>query len=151
MTIYLVRHAKAGSRSGWDGPDEQRPLSKSGRRQTAAITDVLADAAITRIYSSPYVRCVQTVEELGRRLGIPVDLSDALAEGAAIDDGVALVEKVSDDDAVLCSHGDVIGNLLQHCSSLGVPLVGDRLEKASTWVLDVEAGEIIGAHYVPPA
>ena len=33
MTILLVRHARAGSRKDWDGPDEKRPLSKKGRRQ----------------------------------------------------------------------------------------------------------------------
>src|SRR5207249_1211256 len=31
--VVLVRHAKAGSRSQWDGDDAQRPLSGSGREQ----------------------------------------------------------------------------------------------------------------------
>ena len=32
-TILLVRHGKAGSRSQWDGDDDERPLSSSGREQ----------------------------------------------------------------------------------------------------------------------
>jgi 8-oxo-dGTP diphosphatase len=150
MTIYLVRHAKAGSRSAWDGPDDQRPLSKSGRRQTAAITDTLADSGVTRILTSPYVRCSQTVEPLAERLRIPVDLSDALAEGAGVADALELVEKYADEDTVLCSHGDVIGDLLRHCETLGIALGGDRLEKGSTWILDVDAGHVVSARYVPP-
>ena len=33
--ILLVRHAKAGSRSQWDGDDDERPLSSSGREQAS--------------------------------------------------------------------------------------------------------------------
>ncbi|MCJ7438580.1 MAG: histidine phosphatase family protein [Acidimicrobiia bacterium] len=150
MTIYLMRHAKAGSRSGWDGADEQRPLSKSGRRQTSALTEALADASITRIYSSPYVRCVQTVEPLAERLGIPLDLSDGLAEGAGLTDALELVEKYADEETVLCSHGDVIGDLLHHYEQRGVALDGDKLEKGSTWILDFADGVIVTARYVPP-
>jgi len=150
MTIYLVRHAKAGSRSGYDGPDEERPLSKNGRRQTAALTEALADSGVTRVITSPYVRCSQTVQPLAERLGIPFELSDALAEGAGVIDALELVEKYADEQTVLCSHGDVIGDLLDHCKHLGITLDGDRLEKGSTWVLDFADGVIAGARYVPP-
>jgi len=150
MTIYLVRHAKAGSRSAWEGPDDQRPLSKNGRRQRAAVTEALADSGVTRIITSPFVRCCETVEPLAERLGIPMDLSDALAEGAPVADAVELVEKYADEDTVFCSHGDVIGDLLGHCEAQGVVLDGDRLEKASTWVLAFDAGRVASTHYVPP-
>ena len=150
MTMYLVRHAKAGSRSGWDGPDDQRPLSKNGRRQTATLTDALADSGVTRVITSPYVRCSQTVDPLAERLGIPLERSDALAEGAGITDALELVEKYADEHTVLCSHGDVIGLLLHHCETLGITLDGDRLEKGSTWVLDFADGIIVAARYVPP-
>jgi phosphohistidine phosphatase SixA len=150
MTIYLVRHAKAGSRSGWDGPDDQRPLSKNGRRQTAALATALADSGITRILTSPYVRCAQTVEPLATRLGVSLDFADALAEGAPAADSLELVEKFSDENVVLCSHGDVIGDLLHHCESLGIAIENERLEKASTWILEFESGRIVGTRYVPP-
>jgi 8-oxo-dGTP diphosphatase len=149
MTIYLVRHAKAGSRSGWNGPDHQRPLSKNGRHQTEAITNALADSGVTRIITSPYVRCTQTVEPLAARLGLGVDVADALAEGSARSDAIELVEKFADEDTVFCSHGDVIGDLLAYCETLGVALDGDGFEKASTWILDFDAGQITGARYVP--
>jgi len=150
MTIYLVRHAKAGSRSGWDGPDEQRPLSKNGRRQTAALTDELADSGVTRVITSPYLRCSQTVEPLAERLGIPLELSDALAEGAGLTDALELVEKYADEHTVLCSHGDVIGDLLHHYEQLGITIDGDRLEKGSTWVLDFADDIILTARYISP-
>jgi 8-oxo-(d)GTP phosphatase len=78
MTVYLVRHAKAGDREAWEGDDDLRPLSKPGRRQAAGLVDLLRPAGIRRLVSSPAVRCVQTLEPLGEALGLAVELDDAL-------------------------------------------------------------------------
>jgi 8-oxo-dGTP diphosphatase len=150
MTIYVVRHAKAGSRSAWKETDDLRPLTKPGRRQADAIADALADAEIAMILSSPYVRCRQTVEPLAELLRLPVDLSDSLAEAAALVDALALLDKIGDANAVLCTHGDVIGELLAHCARHGVAVDTGLLAKGSTWVLETEAGAIVGARYDPP-
>jgi broad specificity phosphatase PhoE len=149
VTVYLVRHAKAGSRKAWSGTDELRPLSKAGRAQARALAKRLAGAEITRVLSSPYVRCVQTVEPLAARMGIPVELSDALGEGAPLADSLELVEKVAGEHAALCTHGDVLGNLLMHVAHLGVELETDRIEKASVWALDFVDGEVRSATYGP--
>ncbi len=125
MTLYVVRHAKAGSRSAWPASDDLRPLTKPGRRQAEGVADALAGVGITRILSSPYVRCRQTVEPLGERTRLPVDLSDALSEGAAGVDTLALLDKLGDESAALCTHGDVIGELLRYCHHHGVA-TGDR-------------------------
>ncbi len=150
MTIYVVRHAKAGSRSDWDEPDDQRPLSKPGRRQADALADVLGAAVPTRIISSPYVRCRQTVDPLAARLLLPVELSDALAEGAPLGETRALLSKVSDETTVLSTHGDVIGWLLDDLARGGVTIPDDRLEKGSTWILELEAGVVTSAGYRAP-
>ena len=150
MTIYVVRHGKAGSRAAWTDPDDLRPLTKAGRRQADAIADALADVVVTRILSSPYVRCRQTVEPLAERVRLPVDLSDALGEGAPLTDALALLDKLGDDTAVLCTHGDVVGELLGHCVRHGVAVETDLLTKGSTWVLETEAGAIVSTRYVPP-
>jgi len=149
VTVYLVRHAKAGSRRNWSGDDARRPLSGPGRRQATAIADALADADVTRVVSSPYVRCVQTVGPLAERIGIPVDVSDALIEGAAVADAVALLDKLARENVVLCSHGDVVGDLLMHLADHGVRLDDFRLEKGSTWLLETERGSVVRASYRP--
>ncbi|MEX2255700.1 MAG: histidine phosphatase family protein [Acidimicrobiia bacterium] len=150
MTLYVVRHGKAGSRSAWTEPDDLRPLIKAGRRQAAVIGDALATTPVRQILSSPYVRCRQTVEPLAERLRLPVDLSDALEEGAPLAETLALIDKIGDDIAVLCTHGDVMGELLSHCVRQGVRVETDLLQKGSTWVLETEAGTIVDARYVPP-
>jgi broad specificity phosphatase PhoE len=148
--MYLVRHAKAGSRSAWSGSDDLRPLTKTGRRQADALGELLADRGVTRVISSPYVRCRQTVEPLGQRLRLPVDLADELAEGTPLPEARRLVEKFSHEPTVLCTHGDVIGELLDSIARQGLIRRDVRFEKGSTWVLDFEGDEITDAHYLPP-
>jgi broad specificity phosphatase PhoE len=150
VTVYLVRHAKAGSRKAWTDDDELRPLSKAGKAQARALAKRLAGAGITRVLSSPYVRCRQTVEPLAEARGVPVEPSDALREGASLPDSLRLVEKVAGENAVLCTHGDVLGNLLLHFAELGVDLQSDRIEKGSVWALELDDGEVRSATYHPP-
>ena len=150
MTVYLVRHAKAGSRKSWTGDDELRPLSKAGKAQARALAKRLAGEGIIRVFSSPYVRCRQTVEPLAEGRGVPVEPSDALREGASLPDSLRLVEKVAGENAVLCTHGDVLGNLLMHFAELGVDLQTDRIEKGSVWALELDDGEVRSATYHPP-
>src|SRR5258708_5758356 len=92
MAIYLVRHGKAGSRHDWKGPDDERPLSKRGRRQAEALVDVLADRGIEQVFSSPSLRCVETVRPLADKLGLGVELRPELAEGTAEADIAGFVE-----------------------------------------------------------
>jgi 8-oxo-dGTP diphosphatase len=154
VTVYLVRHARAGRRSAWKGLDAQRPLTKVGRRQADAVADQLARARVTRILSSPYLRCRQTVEPLARRLRVDVETSQALAEGAALDAVLRRLEKVSDEPAVLCTHGDVVERLLEHLRGEGVKVRRRRgrpvMEKGSIWALDVADGRVVKATYRPP-
>jgi phosphohistidine phosphatase SixA len=148
--VFVVRHAKAGSRSAWDGPDPARPLSKAGRRQAAGLVSQLGDRDITRIVSSPFIRCTETVEPLAQRLHLPVEPSPSLEEGAPLPEALRLVEKVADEPTVLCTHGDVVAELLDHLRRAGVDLDDTRMEKGATWILDNEAGEVTGARYLPP-
>ena len=151
MPIYVVRHAHAGHRRDWDGPsDTERPLSDKGWKQAAKIATRLGDVGVSEIWSSPYTRCVESVEPLAERCDLPVRRTDALAEGATLADTVELVEKLSADDttAVLCSHGDVIPDLLAALARRGAHLdpKGACL-KGSIWVLHVEGGSVNRADY----
>lgn len=152
MPLYLVRHAKAGSRKSWDGPDPARPLSAKGRRQAEGLVHLLADRPVQRVLSSPYVRCVQTVEPLADKLGVPVEEAAALAEGAAASDAVGLLRALASSTAVLCTHGDLIPLVLDTLAATeGLPLPPRYpFAKGSTWELDVVNGRWLSARYLPP-
>ena len=150
MTVYLVRHARAGSRGRWKGDDTLRPLSKVGKSQATGIAKELGDAPIELVVSSPYTRCVGTVEPIAEKLGVEIETSDALAEGARVSQALRLFEKVQDREVVLCTHGDVMQDLLDHFGRHGVKLRDHRMEKGSIWVFDVEGDSVRRARYVPP-
>lgn len=150
-TIYLVRHAAAGSRQKWNGDDTARPLTDKGWRQAEAIAELLAPAQPDRILSSGYVRCLQTVEPLAERVGVEVEQHHALTEGADPGFGLALLGELAGSVAVLSSHGDVIPELLDHLSGRGMELLSPfEAKKASTWIVEVEAGVPVRARCVPP-
>ena len=113
MSVYVVRHGKAGHRETWAGDDDtQRPLTKAGRRQAEALADRLADAGVKTLWSSPYVRCVQSLEPLAERLGLPIETDERLAEGTDVEDTLELIGEAGD-GAVLCTHGDVLTDVDQ--------------------------------------
>lgn len=146
-----MRHARAGRRSAWEGPDEKRPLSKDGRRQAKGLVKLLRGRRIARVVSSPYVRCIETVAPLAESGGVAVEEVDALAEGTPLSDTLRLIDKVSDKPTLLCTHGDVVEHLLTNLEDRRVPLKGGLVfAKGSTWVFDVEDGEIVRGRYLPP-
>jgi 8-oxo-dGTP diphosphatase len=152
VTIYLVRHAKAGERHVWDGDDQDRPLSGRGRTQSRGLLDVLAEAVFDRLLSSPYVRCMETLIPLAAQRGLAIEPVEALAEGGGLDDAVALVRKHAEHGAVLCTHGDIIPMLLEHYAERGVDIGrSPQWPKGSTWVLETDGtGEVVSARYLPP-
>ncbi len=115
----LVRHAAAGKRREWDGDDRLRPLDERGRRQAAALVELLGLLGFRRVVSSPYVRCVETVEPLAAALGVEVETDDRLAEGA----GAAALELLREDGVLACTHGDVIEEVLGRGLKKGAAVV----------------------------
>jgi 8-oxo-dGTP diphosphatase len=151
VSVLLVRHAIALDRHGWDGPDEERPLRKRGRRQADALVGALRQYEVERVLSSPFVRCVETVVPVAASRQIAVESTDDLAEGSA-HAAVALTRSLAGAHAVLCSHGDVIPRVLEHfVVHDGIDLGHDpRCAKASTWVLEDDGERFVKAFYLEP-
>jgi 8-oxo-dGTP diphosphatase len=147
--VLFIRHGSAGDRNQWSGDDRRRPLDARGRRQAAALArELLELAPAGPVLSSPYVRCVETVQPLADARGVRVDEEPGLAEGtnlAALD-----VARRVGDGAALCTHGDVMDDLLGHLARHRVIKGMARAEKGSTWVVEFEGERVVGATYRPP-
>ncbi len=149
--LYVVRHAKAGSRSEWVGDDRPRPLTDKGRAQAALLADLLGPVATGELVSSPYLRCVQTIEPLGERVGRPVRTDERLAEETGFAGALALLGELPD-GSVLCSHGDVIPATIGALQRRGCAILTEPdWRKASTWAITRTAdGEFTEATCLPP-
>jgi 8-oxo-dGTP pyrophosphatase MutT (NUDIX family)/broad specificity phosphatase PhoE len=140
-TLPLVRHALAGKRSAWDGPDDLRPLTTSGHNQAAALRDLLPRFGADRVHSAPLVRCVQTVEPLAQRLHAEIVLEPLLSERGYQGNEPACVARLraiaaAGGTPVVCSQGDVITDLLARLAKeSGHVLPNTRAAKGSTWML----------------
>lgn len=116
--MIVIRHASAGDRSEWKGDDRRRPLDKRGRKQAKRLVEKLADFEIERILSSPYDRCVQTVEPLARARGLEIELREELGEERQVPEGVELARSLKGQPVALSVHG-----------GLSEQLVGQHLKK----------------------
>ncbi|WP_175985390.1 NUDIX hydrolase [Microbacterium tenebrionis] len=134
--IIALRHAKAASRSDWDGPDAARPLTARGKEQAEAIVAPLRAFGIRKIVTSDAVRCVQTVTPLARALDRrPVETQ--LISQDAWEDGVSDVRTVigkrvrSGKPAVICSHGPVLPDILSELALATGTMHGSYVGSAS--------------------
>lgn len=155
MRLLLVRHTHAGVRGTWPGNDLERELSEKGRRQADALVDQFADRRIVAVHSSRAVRCMRSVQPLASAVGLEVLEAPALLEGARPAEALGWLEALGagdDETVVACSHGDVIGGVLERLDRRGTPLEGGlRWPKAGTWELDVEDGLVVrGRRLSPP-
>ncbi|QJY47006.1 NUDIX hydrolase [Pseudonocardia broussonetiae] len=150
--VVLVRHAKAGSRNQWDGPDEDRPLSGTGREQARQLATLLPLFGPDRLASAPPIRCRDTIAPIAAAHGLPVADEPLLGEEGYWDDpaaGLARFREIAAQPGVslVCSQGGVIPDVVGALS--GLDDVPSR--KASTWVLGFTGGRLrTWDHYPHP-
>ncbi|MEX5717622.1 NUDIX hydrolase [Geodermatophilus maliterrae] len=155
-TLLLVRHAKAGSRSHWDGPDAERPLDAQGRRQAQQLAAVLPVFGPVELLTAERVRCRQTLEPLAEVTGVPLCALPELGEEEFAADpqgGLAVVERLLEPRdrpgvTVVCSQGGAIPSVLM---ALGVRWEGSRphppAAKGSVWALGGRTGALTADYY----
>jgi phosphohistidine phosphatase SixA len=151
VITFLVRHADAGAKGSWDGPDEERPLSLAGFRQAEGLVTRMEDYPVDRILCSPTVRCQQTVQPLARDRLLPIEPVAALGVDAGLIEILELFWDRRLHNAVLCTHGESIGRLFVQLAAQGLvapePL---HWPKGSTWLLQRTDRREIHARYLSP-
>lgn len=75
--IYFVRHAESDFRVH---DDFSRPLTEDGVKNSLLVTNYLKDKDINYIYSSPYIRAVDTIKSLADELNISIECIDSFKE-----------------------------------------------------------------------
>jgi 8-oxo-(d)GTP phosphatase len=153
--MVLVRHGHAGTKEGWAGDDRLRPLDARGRRQAKHLVDVVVPMQPTRLLSSPYLRCLETMEPIAAKTGLVVEEDTSLTP----ESGAHALERIRVLSAselssriVLCTHGEVIGDVLAVLARED----GVRLRrrppglKGCAWVLDFHRDKVATARYISP-
>jgi 8-oxo-dGTP diphosphatase len=150
--FVLLRHAHAGDKHQWTGPDELRPLSESGRRQASALPARFRRLDIKAIISSPTLRCVQTVAPLAAVCALPVTRDPRLEPGHDVCAVLALLDSPGTLNSVVCTHGEVLLPILaawQAQARMRLPSDLDTA-KAGAWVIWRYPGPDAVARYLAP-
>ena len=94
---------------------------------------------------------MQTLEPLGEKIGLEVSQEERLTEGADYRTCIEWMETLAD-GAVLCSHGDVIPDVVMGLERRGLVILGDPdWRKASVWVIERDGrGFTSGRSWAPP-
>lgn len=150
--VYLVRHAKAKKRAKWTEPDHLRPLTKLGRTQAAALPAHFGAQPFSRLFSSPYLRCVQTLEPLAEARGLDVETADSLAEGGTGGEALELMLGLAAAGPLVCAtHADVMFDVVEELVAAGVRMDGSfDFDVAGTWILEVQDRTVASGRYLPP-
>ena len=151
MPLLVVRHADAGRRSQYGGDDRARPLSEEGRAQATALVDLLSGYRPKAVLSSPFARCVETVQPLAEALAQPVETTEELAEDHGAE-ALELMARLAGGTAVLCTHGDVAVAILEVLGGRADTASERRLQKGEVWVVESDGPELLIAdHLLQPA
>jgi 8-oxo-(d)GTP phosphatase len=162
-TVLLLRHALAGHGSNWTGDDRLRPLDACGIEQADELVRLLSRYEVGSILSADIVRCTATVRPLADALDLDIEPEPLLSQvgyPGREEEAVGLLRRLGDaeHDAVACSQGEVIPDLVERLATADHFLISRPVQasKGSTWALTIDAeGRLVALDYLdaprPPA
>ena len=153
-TLIIVRHTKALERGDWDEDDSKRTLDERGLAQSEALIQHLEPFGIDEIYSSDYIRCVETVTPLAQSRGLKITEIPNLNEANFEFDperAISFANAVKQDEKniLICSHNPVIPTMLR--GILNTKLKNKdliKLEPGDAWIVHRVRGEIVGLDFL---
>ena len=80
--LVVVRHASAGDKKRWNGPDAERPLDAAGAARAEAVAALLSAYGVQRAGSADVVRCEQTLAPYAHGAGVEVRALPGTAAGS---------------------------------------------------------------------
>ncbi len=154
ITLYLLRHAHAGSPQRWTGEDAVRPLSEKGRRQADSLGRLLAgsDDAPDLFITSPRLRAEETARIVGQAIGAPIVVDERVA--GPLDAGVVeaiLADTGQAERPCLVGHDPDFSDLLGELIGLSsVPMRKGAFARVDLPGRPVTAGHGVLRLLVPP-
>lgn len=150
--MILVRHGLARSKSRWSGSDHDRPLVGSGRAQGESLVHRLRHDTVSAVWSSPAVRCAQTVAPLADARGLVVEAHPVLAKDVPPQELLRWLRRRGRADAVVCTHGEVFEALLELARSVGLVDLpaSTQTEKGSAWRVLGCRSDVVELEYLRP-
>lgn len=116
LTVFVVRHAEKAA-----APADDPLLGAAGRLRAESLADMLADAGVQAIYSSPTTRTRQTVEPLASRLHLTVRTVQARATAELARRILGGAERV----VLVAGHSNTVPEIVRALGGGDVASIGD--------------------------
>ena len=153
VLVLVIRHAYAGDKASWPGPDADRPLDATGHADAEALARAIGDLPVERVASSPTRRCLDTVAPFARARRLSITPCEDLAVGSPR----PLLDVVLGATApmTLCTHGEAMGPLLdalRGTATVDAALTDDEwlLRKGTAWALRVDGRTVTHLRHITP-
>jgi broad specificity phosphatase PhoE len=118
VTIILARHGEKIAQ-----PADNPPLSPDGEQRARDLVNVVRDAGITAIYSTPYARTQSTAKPVADALKLPITETPILNRNVpAYGDSVAARAKRDGGVILVVGHSNTMGAVIK---ALGGPDIGE--------------------------
>jgi 8-oxo-dGTP diphosphatase len=170
LTLEIFIHMDAVNRNEWTGPGDARPLTELGRQQAERLAEeIAAQGPVHALYSSPAMRCTESIQPFAKRFGLPVTveprfrdtqgysapagwergdgkgpdpLGGAASAGSAYAALLDMRRALPDGSrAVICSYGDIVPALLAFLAGANGIDMPPRLDKKGALYTVVFDGE----------
>jgi phosphohistidine phosphatase len=148
MKLYFLRHGQADW-PGWKKPDDERPLTKRGKREMRDVSKLLDRLKVRPdlIVTSPLPRAVQTAAIAADYLKAKVRKDESLSPGFAKSTLRAVVKRHRANVLMLVGHEPDFTNVISGLTGASL-----KLSKAGVALVDVdpESGEAKLLWLLPP-
>lgn len=123
MKLYLLRHGEANWEN-WTKPDDDRPLTKRGRKEMEAVAGSFKDIKVRphTILTSPLPRAYETAEIAAEGLEMEFTTVPSLAPGFDAGKLKALLAQYGDRDLMLVGHEPDFSNVIAALTGSNVKL-----------------------------
>lgn len=138
VTVIVVRHAEKAAE-----PANNPGLSPAGVARAAAIDSAVADAKVTAILVTPYLRNTETAAPVARRFGLTPIVVPVTAQGGVKLHATTMAAKARElgGTVLIVGHSNTVGAIVE---ALGGPVVGNLPETEYTlmWTVVVDGGGV---------
>jgi 8-oxo-(d)GTP phosphatase len=146
--VLILRHGTSRPRDSWAGTDADRPLVPAGRRQACGLVPLLTCWRPERLVSSPWRRCLDTVEPYATTAGLAIRTKGSLSQdGARRSPGRTRrnVQRLLDrgHPALLCTHRPVLAEVFRVVRAACAPGTAAEVPDSNPFLAP---GEVLVAH-----
>ncbi|CAN5602721.1 phosphohistidine phosphatase SixA [soil metagenome] len=139
MKLYFLRHGKSDW-PNWDKPDDERPLTKKGKKEMCHVARLLCKLKITpAMLTSPLPRARQTAEIVADCLCLELREEKSLGQGFTAAKLRQILKSNEVDELMLVGHEPDFSAVIRSLTGANI-----KLSKAGVARVDLEQGTQAG-------